>query len=118
MKKIVYLFVAVLLFASCEKDELGGTATESMAGQWYVHIDAVDESGALVYPDDDLFGLGNFLLLTYNVSDNRSDVMFVDNLKVEDFDWSFKTKVDCDLSALTFSAPDLDKYVYATEYDE
>ncbi len=117
MKKIVYLFAAVLLFASCEKDEIGGTATESMAGQWYVHVDAVDENGALVYSDEDLFDLGNFLLLTYNVADNKSDVMFVDDLEVEGFSWSFKTKVDCDLSALTFSAPESDKYVYATEYD-
>ena len=44
MKKIVYLFVAVLLFASCKKDEIGGTATESMAGEWYVYVDAVDEN--------------------------------------------------------------------------
>ena len=114
MKKIVYLFTLVLLFASCEKDEIGGTATESLAGQWYVHVDAVDENGDVVFSDDDLFGIGNFLLLTYNTSDNNQDVMFVDDL--ENF-WTFKSKVDCNTSSLSFSISDEKKYVYATAYD-
>ena len=61
MKKVLY-FATLLLCAvfttSCEKEEVGSTATESMAGQWYVTVDAVDESGNLVYSDEELFGLG------------------------------------------------------------
>lgn len=114
MKKIIYLFAMVLLFASCEKEEIGGTATESMAGEWYVHVDAVDENGDVVFEDAEIFGLGNFLILTYNTSDNVDNVMFIDDLT--NF-WTFKSKVDCNVSSLTFSAPDINKYVYATEYN-
>lgn len=114
MKKIIYLFAMVLLFASCEKEEIGGTATESMAGEWYVHVDAVDENGDVVFEDAEIFGLGNFLILTYNTSDNVDNIMFIDDLT--NF-WTFKSKVDCNVSSLTFSAPDINKYVYATEYN-
>jgi hypothetical protein len=50
MKKILY-FAALLFCAgltSCEKDEIGGTATEATAGNWYVTVDAADESGNVV----------------------------------------------------------------------
>ena len=47
MKKVLYF--AALLFGltltSCEKEEMGGTATEATAGQWYVTVDAADENG-------------------------------------------------------------------------
>ena len=59
MKKIAY-FAAALLFCSsvtsCEKEEIGGTATESMAGQWYVDIDAVDDSGNPIDGGEHYFG--------------------------------------------------------------
>lgn len=44
MKKLIYLCMAILCmtFASCEKDEVGGTATQALAGEWYVTVDAVD----------------------------------------------------------------------------
>lgn len=118
MKKIVYLFALVLLFASCEKNEIGGTATEAMSGQWYVHIEAVDENGDVVFTKEDMAEFYelesvNFIVLTYNTSDNSSDVLFVDDLA--NF-WTFKTKTDCNLSLLTFAAPDPNKYVYAIEY--
>ena len=110
MKKIVYLFAAVLLFASCAKEEIGGTATEALAGQWYVHVDAVDESGELVYSDDELFGIGNFMLLTYNTAANTADELFVDDL--ESF-WNFKVKVGCSTSDKTFGNSDyVDNFKY------
>ena len=116
MKKIFYLSAAVLLFASCEKEEIGATATVSMSGQWYVRVDAVDENDNVVFAGEDIFDIeGNFMILTYNVSDNSSDVLLIDDLTNL---WTFRTKVDCDLSSFTFSAPDPAKYVYATEYDE
>ena len=103
MKKIVYLFVAVLLFASCEKEDIGSTATEALAGQWYVHVDAVDENGDLVYSDAELFNIGNFLLLTYNTSVNTADTLFVDDL--ENF-WNFRVKVSCNTKQKTFGNDD------------
>ena len=35
MKKLIYLCMAILCmtFASCEKDEVGGTATQALAGE-------------------------------------------------------------------------------------
>ena len=34
--------ILCMTFASCEKDEVGGTATQALAGEWYVTVDAVD----------------------------------------------------------------------------
>jgi hypothetical protein len=101
MKKTIYLLMGLagLLFTSCEKDEIGGTATESMAGEWYVTADAVDDAGNVVY--EDLFGLGNFMLNTYNTASNASDKLYVDDRG--NF-WEFKLRVNCDLSSLTFQS--------------
>lgn len=102
MKKVIYF--AALLFgltlASCEKDEMGGTATEATAGQWYVTVDAADENGNVVIEDADLFGIGRVLMLTYNTSANNPSEMIVDD--IENF-WDFQVKVNCDQQALTFS---------------
>ena len=59
MKKILY-FAALLLtgmvFTSCEKEDIGGTKAVSMAGQWYVQIDAVDDNGDPIDEGEDYFG--------------------------------------------------------------
>ncbi len=104
MKKI-FLIIAllvsgILLNTSCKKDEIGGTATESMAGEWYVTAVAVDANGDLVYSDDDLFGIGNFHLDTYNTADDGTTKMWInDNGNF----WDFKVKMDINLDAMTFS---------------
>ena len=101
MKKVLYF--AALLFGltltSCEKEEMGGTATEATAGQWYVTVDAADENGNLVEGLEDLFGLGRVVMLTYNTSANNPNEMIVDD--IANF-WKFKVKVACDQQALTF----------------
>ena len=101
MKKVLYF--AALLFAitltSCEKDEMGGTATEATAGQWYVTVDAADENGNLVEGYEDLFGIGRVIMLTYNTSSNNPSEMIVDDLL--NF-WEFKVKVSTDQKGLTF----------------
>ena len=54
MKKIVYMAASLLLcmsIFSCSKDEIGGTSTESMAGDRYVTVDAVDANGEVVIED-------------------------------------------------------------------
>lgn len=85
MKKVLY-FAATLLFGltftSCEKEEIGGTATESMAGQWYVDIDAVDDNGNPITGGEHYFGYDEerVLLLTYNTVNNVPDKMWIDDL--------------------------------------
>jgi len=129
MKKILY-FAALLCgitLSSCEKDEIGGTATESMAGQWYVTIDAVDESGNPIDGGQDYFGVGKTVLLTYNTSSNSTTEMFIDDLGAYDMasyyeyagypNYSFKTKVSVDMQNMTFKATDAANLTGANMYD-
>lgn len=103
MKKTIYLMMMCVaaLLTSCDKDDVGGTATEAMAGEWYVTVTCVDESGATVYEDDEFFGLGKFLVLTYNTADNSADKMWVDD---QGNFWEFQVKVDIDQENLTFTS--------------
>ena len=100
MKKLLYLCVAILsmTFASCSKDEVGGTATQALAGEWYVTVDAVDAQGNTVY--EDVYGLGKVLMNTYNTSANVADQMWIDD---NNNFWSFKVKMTSDVQNLTFS---------------
>lgn len=124
MKKIIFFATALLTLVACSKDEIGGTEMESMAGQWYCTIDAVDDNGNIITqtldgsPNDgtNYFGLetGKTLVLTYNVAANTPDQMWVNIMGVGNFaadydypgypDYNFITKVNCDQSALTFSS--------------
>ncbi len=104
MKKLLLytmVLASLLVFAtSCEKDEIGGTATEKMAGEWYVTVVAVDENGGVVYSDDELYGIGHFHLDTYNTADNGTTKMWInDNGNF----WDFKVKMDINFDAMTFS---------------
>lgn len=102
MKKIIYLFIAVLsmTFASCSKDEVGGTATQALAGEWYVTVDAVDANGKTIEGGEDIYGLGKFLLNTYNTAENVSSQMWIDDNR--NF-WSFKVKMASDVNNLSFT---------------
>lgn len=116
MKKV--LFFAALLFCagltSCEKEDIGGTAIESMAGQWYVTIDAVDKDGKPISGGEDYFGMGGpVILLTYNTADNKSDEMWVDDLGQWNVgamyggnypSYCIKAKVSIDQANLTFKS--------------
>ncbi|MBQ2192491.1 MAG: hypothetical protein II403_00960 [Prevotella sp.] len=115
MKKVLY-FAALLLttvFASCEKEEIGGTATQATAGQWYVTIDAVDENGKPIQGGEDYFGLGRFILLTYNTVENDPTVMWVDDLgqcnvgamyEANYPSYCIKAKVSINQSSMTFKS--------------
>lgn len=123
MKKLVY-FAALLFCAgmtSCEKEEIGGTATESMAGQWLVRIDAVDDSGTPIEGGENYFGLdgdGYSIMLTYNTSANSASEMWIDDMGEYNVaaayagyyptyvfpTYCIKTKVSVDQSALTFKS--------------
>lgn len=103
MKKFVYIICSLLagvVFTSCEKDEIGGTATESMAGDWYVIVDCIDENGDVAIED---FNEGRFHVFTYNSADNTANKLFVDdqlNLL------GMKALTICDQNNMTFATPD------------
>jgi hypothetical protein len=114
MKKL-FLYAVVLfssflfIVTSCKKDEIGNTATEKMAGEWYVTVDAVDANGGVVYEDADLYGIGKFHLDTYNTSSNSTSEMWInDNGNF----WDFQTKMNIDLNAMTFQATDAQNIAY------
>ena len=102
MKKSLY-FAALLLstaFVACEKEEIGGTATESMAGQWYVTVDAADADGNVVEGLEDPFGLGHVLMITSNTAANVANEMLVDDLG--NF-WAFRVKTVANADNKTFA---------------
>ena len=100
MKKVLYLATMLLCmaFTSCQKEEIGGTATESLAGQWYVEANVVNADGSVI---EDPYGLGRIHILTYNTSANNPNEIWIDDSK--NF-WNFKVKATGDINNLTFSA--------------
>ena len=102
MKKLIYfacMLVGLFMMTSCEKDEIGGTATQSLAGEWYVVADAADASGNVVA--EDFFGSGRFLLNTYNTAANKATERWIDD---NGNFWEFKIKLSCDTQNLTFQS--------------
>ena len=100
MKKVLYLATMLLCmaFTSCQKEDIGGTATESLAGQWYVEANVVNADGSVI---EDPYGLGRIHILTYNTSANNPNEIWIDDSK--NF-WNFKVKATGDINNLTFSA--------------
>ena len=99
MKKVLYFATLLLCMAmvSCSKEEIGGTATEALAGQWYVQGNVV-ENGEVI---EDPYGIGRFQILTYNTSSNNANEIWIDD--AQNF-WNFKIKATADANGLTFSA--------------
>ena len=54
MKKYLYFTLIALssVFFSCEKEEVGGTATQDVAGEWYVTFSLIDTDGDTTYAAD------------------------------------------------------------------
>lgn len=96
MKKlnIFYLFLAVTLvlgIGACKKDPVvGGTATQAMAGEWWVKTAGSDGSLSSWYA-----------LSTYNTAANRADSMWVDDGNNY---YGLKARINTNVSALTFTA--------------
>ena len=116
MKKIILFATALLVMVACSKDEIGGTATESMAGKWYVTVDAVGEDGTPINKGEDYFGLGGpVILLTYNTTANNPSEMWIDDLGQFNVgamynapypSYCIKAKVSVDQASLTFKSVD------------
>ena len=87
-----------MAITSCQKEDIGGTATESLAGQWYVQANMVNADGSVI---EDPYGLGRFQILTYNTSANTPNEIWIDDIK--NF-WNFKVKANGDINTLTFGA--------------
>ena len=108
MKKVLYLATLLLCmaFTACEKEEIGGTAAESLAGEWYVQANMLDDDGSVI---EDPYGLGRFHILTYNTSANNPSEIWIDDSK--NF-WDFKVKAAGDINSLTFSASNVQNVSY------
>ena len=86
MKKIIYSLFAVLAFAftSCEKEEPGGTATQEVAGEWYVTFDMID-SGGDTNSAADMVGAGWYdaekvIIRTFNTAANVPNKMYISDM--------------------------------------
>lgn len=118
MKKIAYFICSLLagvVLTACEKDEIGGTATEATAGQWYVTFDGADESGNVIEGFEDLFGVGRVLILTTNTAANNANEMMVSDLG--NF-WDFKVKVATDPATMTFQTTTTDNNNLVDGYED
>lgn len=100
MKKLFYTLLTVSImagFASCSKEEPGGTAVQNMSGEWRVFVDGIDTEGNIV--EEDPWELGLYDLLTYNTNANLSNEMYLDDFGAL---WGVKIKVDVDCDTRTF----------------
>ena len=121
MKKILYsaFILAAGLLSSCNDTDLGGpknevekTATEALAGEWYVQAHGVDADDNILY--EDVYGAGTFEILTYNTAANTASKMIVDD---ETNFWEFKGEVNCNIENLTFSATGISNAYYESSFD-
>ncbi|HEV8283697.1 MAG TPA: lipid-binding protein [Chitinophagaceae bacterium] len=95
MKKIIiFSGLVIFLFSSCKQElpDVGGTAAEKMANEWWVTLDLPGQP--------DVFGIGHFKIATYNTAANN------DSIWIDDFEngWQVKFKAKADFTNLTFTA--------------
>lgn len=105
---ILSVFVQAFLLVSCDrvgngKEDVGGTSTQDMAGDWYVTT-SVGKSVVLGYKK----------ITTYNTSVNDGKEMWVDDLKNI---WWFKVKSPINYSAKTFSGSKLHSSIEGYDVD-
>ena len=107
MKKYISLALMTIAlsfgFVSCDvetNEKPGGTNVQNMAGRWTVSVSQVDENGNVVFEPEDLFGVVDVDLFTFNTAANSSTEMWIDD---DGNFWSFKFKMLVDYVAGTFS---------------
>lgn len=90
MKKFIFAAVALitLVFSSCEKEDVGGTATQAMSGDWVITFTNGSQSYTAPHA------------LTFNTSANVPDEIWVSD---EGNFWDFQVKAKCDQSTMTFA---------------
>jgi hypothetical protein len=92
-KTLYAIMIALFMtLGSCQKDELiGGTAVQSMSGEWWVKYTVGTAPYSAAY----------FHFSTYNTAANLPTEMWLEDLHTF---WDMKGKVNVDLSNQTFSA--------------
>ena len=109
---IIKLFLGLLIifnFTACDEGgdpDPGATQVVDMAGDWYVR---------LLVDGEDIYGLGYYLLSTYNSSANNGNEIWIDDHEL----WPFKVKTPINLNAKTFSGSGLvSEYSYTQELED
>lgn len=98
--KILALSLVTLFTFSCAKDDVGGTATESMAGEWIItSVEIYDTEGNFYYDDCEYYDC-TFTIQTFNTAANVATEMWLYDAYSY---WSFQVKVNIDQSSKTFS---------------
>jgi len=85
-------------------EEPGGTNIQNMCGYWDVSVSQIDENGEVVYQPEELFGLVDIPLYTFNTASNSTTKMWIDD---QGEFWDYKFLVDINYAAGTFSATDV-----------
>lgn len=106
------LILAVML-SSCSKEEIGGTATQEVAGDWYVTVVACDANDNILYEDDQLFGMGHWHCFSYNTAANVPTQMIISD---QGNFWDYIAVVNVDPVSKTFSTENND-FVQNLSYD-
>lgn len=100
------MILAALTLTSCKKElpEVGGTAAQKVANEWWVTF---TQNGT------DLYHLGHFKISTYNTAANGNEI-WIDDLENA---WAFKVKAQVDYNNLTFSAAQAQNEYYDIKVD-
>lgn len=113
MKNIHKVFTAIALLLvivlnSCQKDQVaGGTATQSLANEWWVKVDdGKDATGD--------FGPGYYNLSTYNTAANLPTEMWIDDMNNSKSFWDIKGKVS--VNGNTFSGANIANQDYTSTF--
>ncbi|MBR4214363.1 MAG: hypothetical protein IKR94_03500 [Bacteroidales bacterium] len=86
MKKILYIPIIAILLAlfACEKEEVGGTATQDVAGEWYVTFSLIDTDGDTTYAADlvdaEIFNAERGIIRTFNTAQNVPNKMQISDM--------------------------------------
>lgn len=112
-----YLYVSLFSFIafSCAKEDIGGTAVQDMAGEWYVIMDYTDEEGNVLMPD--VYDLGYNQLFTYNTNANLATEMYIEFISNDEDEYnSFRVITNVDYANKTFSVTDVEDDYYGYIY--
>ena len=98
---IFALMAMLVAFTSCEKDEVENTATVEMAGEWHVHVSALDpDTGEIADPD--WFGDGHYNITTCNTADNLANEMWL--VDAVCYYFPYQVLIDVNPSTMTFNS--------------